>query len=349
MNLQCPNCQQMLTVPEQYAGQPMRCPLCSGTFTVPALPQAAGAPADTTAPGASDVYGVRHEPELAPTPAPAFHTDPIAAPPPPDLHPAPAPAPAPAPVSAPAPYEPLPTTPSGPAEPAAYRHTSTLRFSPRVLQWVAPVSLVLIFVLLFFPWLGIYPGGVPAVWQNGWQAAFGGHSTDQDMMDFPLVEGSMKEKEKTNAIPGASVLTIFYILLYFPVLAVTVFCLVVSLRPMQLPAAVQGLLPWRWGIAAAANLLLFFFLGMQLLMGFSLDSTWANWVEKKVEKKENLKTDEQKKLEASQNIGLEYRRHTWVLRLTALLQIVALLSTTFLFLHGKGSLDKPPPRLQFQW
>ncbi len=32
MNLLCPNCQKPLTVPEQYAGQPIRCPLCSGTF-----------------------------------------------------------------------------------------------------------------------------------------------------------------------------------------------------------------------------------------------------------------------------------------------------------------------------
>ena len=36
MNLLCPNCQKMLQVPEQYAGQLMKCPLCSGTFTVPA-------------------------------------------------------------------------------------------------------------------------------------------------------------------------------------------------------------------------------------------------------------------------------------------------------------------------
>ena len=41
MNLLCPNCQKMLTVPEQYAGQLMKCPLCNGTFTVPALPSSA--------------------------------------------------------------------------------------------------------------------------------------------------------------------------------------------------------------------------------------------------------------------------------------------------------------------
>src|SRR5262249_49448655 len=42
MNLLCPNCGKMLTVPEQYAGQMMKCPLCMGTFTVPALPSGAG-------------------------------------------------------------------------------------------------------------------------------------------------------------------------------------------------------------------------------------------------------------------------------------------------------------------
>src|SRR5439155_27342045 len=37
MNILCPNCQRPLTVQEQYAGQMMKCPLCGGTFTVPAL------------------------------------------------------------------------------------------------------------------------------------------------------------------------------------------------------------------------------------------------------------------------------------------------------------------------
>src|SRR3989442_1506053 len=52
MNLLCPNCSKMLTVPEQYAGQLMKCPLCSGTFTVPALPPGGSldAPAPPPAP-----------------------------------------------------------------------------------------------------------------------------------------------------------------------------------------------------------------------------------------------------------------------------------------------------------
>src|SRR6266851_964626 len=38
MNLLCPNCQKMITVPDQNAGQMMKCPLCAGTFTAPSFP-----------------------------------------------------------------------------------------------------------------------------------------------------------------------------------------------------------------------------------------------------------------------------------------------------------------------
>src|SRR6516164_1038425 len=63
MNLLCPNCQKMLTVPEEFAGQLMKCPLCAGTFTVPGLPGAAPPPP----PPEPDLYSIRHE---APPPAP---------------------------------------------------------------------------------------------------------------------------------------------------------------------------------------------------------------------------------------------------------------------------------------
>ena len=60
MNLLCPNCQKMLTVPEQYAGQLMKCPLCAGTFTVPGLPpDAPSMPAP--APSQPAAYGLAAE------------------------------------------------------------------------------------------------------------------------------------------------------------------------------------------------------------------------------------------------------------------------------------------------
>src|SRR5947209_7552603 len=119
MNLLCPNCQKPLTVPEQYAGQPMRCPLCQGTFTVPA-PPAPPPPLDFgLPPGPSSVTG---------------------APPPPSGPP-------------PTYTEDHPSFPAAPT-PEGYQRKYTVWFSPRVLQYVAPVALFLVFVLTFFAWTG---------------------------------------------------------------------------------------------------------------------------------------------------------------------------------------------------
>src|SRR5438270_11075967 len=80
MNLLCPNCQQQLSVGEQYAGQLMKCPLCNNNFTVPALPQTTAAPAPggpepapaaTSAPAGpapAETYGFQPEPPAAPPP-----------------------------------------------------------------------------------------------------------------------------------------------------------------------------------------------------------------------------------------------------------------------------------------
>src|SRR5579871_1102703 len=67
MNLLCPNCQQMLTVPDEFAGQLMKCSLCNGTFTVPGLPGAAPPASHTD----EDVFSLRPEtPPAPPPPAP---------------------------------------------------------------------------------------------------------------------------------------------------------------------------------------------------------------------------------------------------------------------------------------
>src|SRR5437899_1233357 len=51
MKLLCPNCQREITVPDQFAGQQMRCPICTQVFTAPALPSAEPiGPAEASAP-----------------------------------------------------------------------------------------------------------------------------------------------------------------------------------------------------------------------------------------------------------------------------------------------------------
>src|SRR5947209_2379435 len=168
MNLLCPNCQKPLTVPEQYAGQPMRCPLCSGTFTVPALPTPA-APAAPIAPmpppppssvatvAPADTYGFK-EPVPPPTsPAPAAPAADLA------FEQMSSPSRAPSAITGGAPSasrqsftEAQPTYPSTPT-PEGYQRKYTVWFSPKHLQYVAPIAVFLVFILTFFPWVGVYP------------------------------------------------------------------------------------------------------------------------------------------------------------------------------------------------
>ena len=62
MDFRCPSCQKDLTVPDEYAGQLMKCPLCQNTFQAPALPP----PVAPAPPPASEVYSVTKEPAAVP-------------------------------------------------------------------------------------------------------------------------------------------------------------------------------------------------------------------------------------------------------------------------------------------
>jgi len=122
MDFRCPSCQKDLTVPDEYAGQLMKCPLCQNTFQAPALPP----PVTATPPPAPGTFAVVPEPPPAPPPeAPKRKKESPAAP------------------AAP---------PSPPPPPGDYTKTHTIWVSPRVVPWLAPGALVLAFLLTFFTW-----------------------------------------------------------------------------------------------------------------------------------------------------------------------------------------------------
>jgi hypothetical protein len=319
MNLLCPNCQKMLTVPEEFAGQLMKCPLCSGTFTVPGLPGAAtpppSAPLPPTPQTEQETYSVRNDPVPSPPFTTPFPTQP----------------------------EPLPSLPSTPPlpqtplPPGEYTHALTAMLSPKVLPWIAPVCLLLIFVLQMFTWVGIYPGGVPAMTGSAWSAALGSYSKDGDL------------KQKVPAIsdkkfqPGVSVLTIFYLLLFFPALVVTIASVVVLKIPIKLPPQVEKLLPWRWGLVAALNLILILFLALQVLLGFSIESQYTEWVDKeeKRDEKSEPTTEDRKLAEAQRGELLERLRHTVWLRLVVLLHLTALVAAFLMFWTQQRGAHRP--------
>jgi hypothetical protein len=162
MELLCPNCQKKLTVPEQYAGQLMRCPLCQGTFTVPAMPSTVAAeaaePFGGLAPPKTEPYGVAPEP-VAATAAPL---PPISAESP----------------SAPSTPPPFTAAAASPATPSAgYSRVCAMKFNPHVIQWL-PLGFVLAFLFTFFPWVSGYTIAVDGASLstssfNAWTIGFG--------------------------------------------------------------------------------------------------------------------------------------------------------------------------------
>jgi hypothetical protein len=376
MNLLCPNCQKMLTVPEQYAGQLMKCPLCSGNFTVPALPggphvdpapafaPAPAAPPPPSAPSLPDAYAVKFEPELAPAPpkppveTPAFSTAPpeqafsFATPPA-----APPKAPATSSSSGPS------TPPAPPPPPGDYTRKVAICFSDKVLQWVPPGAILLIFFLTWFPWVGVYPGGVAAVTQNAWQAAVGGYSDYIDMKStYPvLTEDDVKklnesrvDKSGTKDVitkPGWNFLTLFYL---FPFLmgslVVTLGVAALPFLQIKLPPQVQQLLPWRWAIVTGLNGILLLFLGLQLPLSFNLESKEKDWVDNQPEVKKEPKNNEEKcKIEAFQGDRERWLLRTFWFRLVVLLHILATASAALVYWIEKRGPSRPLPRLELMW
>jgi len=371
MNLLCPNCQKPLTVPEQYAGQPMRCPLCSGTFTVPALPTPAAPPAPAPLPPPSiappvpaDTYGLK-DPVAPPPPAAASPVSDLVLEEVPLTSRAPSTFTGGAPPSGPRPTftEAQPSYPSAPT-PEGYQRKYTIWFSPKVLQYVAPVALFLVFVLMFFPWVGVYPGGVADAWQYGWQAPFGGYSLDSDVAEDspPFPKYTEKGAEKTTA-PGYNVLLIFYLLVFIPTLLIALGCLALAfLPPHKLPPVAHPLLPWRWGIVAGLNLILLLFLVLQLVLGFSLvnnvlagtDSEIAARSEKRdaarAEKGEaGIAPTKQVRQDAiMRGLTRQSLQRTIWLDLVVFLHLVALAGAGLMFwINRRGS--RPAPRVDTLW
>ncbi len=158
MNLICPNCQRMLQVADQFAGQVLKCEHCAAAYSVPVLPQA---PAFSAVSPPSSSGPPQEESATRGSPAGGE----------PDL------------------YRLEPPGPNGPGSQAApprmdgiplpqlvagYQHLHSIWIKPEVVKWLAPAALALVFILLFFPW--IVPLEKPAEQLTGWETAFGRRS-----------------------------------------------------------------------------------------------------------------------------------------------------------------------------
>lgn len=307
MNLLCPNCQKMLQVPEQYAGQLMKCPLCTGTFTVPALPPQPSAPPPPPMVQPQDQY--------------------TAAPPQPD-------------------YSPGPDLSQGPP-PAGYTHQRSYILSPRLLAWLAPLCLLAIFGLLFLPWVGMYPAGISAVTQTGWNAAFGGYSDNEVWRDANREDLDYLKNLKL------SLMLVFYLLILLPTLVIAIGSTLIHLRlvPVELPPSLAGSWSYRPLLVALLCLAGLVFLSLQLFSGFSLESaTWeqADAMAKKLPGYKEPATPEQR-IKFELDKGKEYgkfnlTRTSW-LTIALVLQVAALLFALIDYWAERRGPAAPAPRI----
>jgi hypothetical protein len=224
MNILCPNCQKMVPIADEFAGQQMQCPLCAGTFTAPVLASAAANPtapipfaspvASETATGVSSASkGLNQSAPERPRPTPHPETGGSSPPPP----------------------------------PIDYTHRYIIWISPRVVPWIAPVALVLVFFFLFFPWRSV-PASVTA--------------------DIPSQVGWAKII--------SSPLWIFYFLLYLIALALSVGSLLLTLAVVPAVPQIAHLLPWKSCIVAAAVALAFLFILIEFWTE-DLSTAWFRW------------------------------------------------------------------------
>ncbi|MBX9677894.1 MAG: hypothetical protein K2X38_03950 [Gemmataceae bacterium] len=197
MELICPGCTKKLNIADQYAGQTVRCPLCSKMFQAPTLnpPVLAAAVVPPPPPPLTPIdFHAPSGPMTVPIPGPVSTIESSAPFAPPqdvftfaDGHGMHAPPPPPLlaqPLPAEATLRPLDAgyasrdmaanlapEPVGP--PGDFTKSIIWRVRPDILSWVTAISLAVIFLLSFFPWrlvtweLNSGPG-----WAGLWGLAF---------------------------------------------------------------------------------------------------------------------------------------------------------------------------------
>jgi hypothetical protein len=215
---------------------------------------------------------------------------------------------------------------------------------------VAPVCVVLIFILQFFPWVGVYPGGVPLATQGAWGAAFAIVTPEGD------TEAALRETSPrfvtTEALvqkTTANAAMIFYVLLFLLVcLPLTVFALVLEFVPVRLPPPVERYVPMRWAIVAVANGVVFLFLLLQLVAGFSLESVVLDREAGESAAKAPRNTIEQRQADIARGLAASVLLRTVWLRLAVLLHLLAIAGASLVHcIRRRG--DRPLPRLELLW
>jgi hypothetical protein len=218
------------------------------------------------------------------------------------------------------------------------------------VPWIAPVCLVLVFLLSLFPWVGIFYGGTAVVTQNAWGAAFGAYSEDEQLADKSGWANLPADQK-----PGPDVLMIFFLLLgLLPAvpLAVAAAALPWLKRRYPLPPQATLLEPWRWLIVTGMTLVALLFLFLQVVTSFSIESRTREAIGREVATQRSaVKAAEARwiDLQAARAVEASGLHRTSSVRLSFLLLVAAAAGAALAHWMEHRGAAAPPPRLELLW
>jgi hypothetical protein len=234
--------------------------------------------------------------------------------------------------------------------PGEYAGGVGFTLNPAWLAWVPLGCLVVAFILSFFTWAKLAPGGYTVLTQSGWEAAFREHDgVVYELKEWKELESSLRDRMSYDLF------LIPYMLLLIPLVLLAVLERVYKPGSTKLPGPllwVPQVWPYFLYLLAGLSLLLLVLLSVASLRGFSMERAVSELALAKYQPEldKNLAGSDLKKVNIQ--IGQEAakfgpRQTSWVnlLLLLHVLTVLALLAR--IWLNTRSA--KPHPRVGVQW
>src|SRR5262249_39828006 len=142
--------------------------------------------------------------------------------------------------------------------------------------------------------------------------------------ELATINKNKSDSEKVrDPRPGVSLLLLFYVLFFLPLLLITVAVAILPFIKIPFPPPVQQILPWRWAIVAGLNAVLLLFLGLQILLNFGLESSVSAYVNSSPEIKKDVEKEDEEVIEARKSATINMVQRTVWLKIVFVLHVLA--------------------------
>ncbi|MFL5329802.1 MAG: hypothetical protein ACJ8C4_12895 [Gemmataceae bacterium] len=328
MRVICPHCQKTISVTDTAAGQPTPCPECGNIFTAPTLMAPEPAPVATAAAPAPSGGGVTVTAAAPPSASSSTAT----------LAPE---------------HTPPPISPDLQSAGPPLVHAARFTLSKRVIRWIGPIALVILFFSAFATWIGSYATGAsthPIYTQWGWGTISGGFTSD------PIGEktfGREQELMEQRSFDGLSLLAWLLVIFLIPIGLLDLFRDYVN---FAVPDIIQRIWPHRLTVLAATSLLIALIFTLRLLGQPGLESAASAAAEKhtapatadvaKVEGSPTLSLERDlRRGEEFNRYGLRRTAGLWIGYLASLVAVIGFALEWWLDRRGK----RRAPAVEVQW